>query len=529
MTATLQLAPQDTLPGIISRWRAADPAAAGRVLLVVPPPLSLSAVDLSLLRREAAARGCDIALLTANAGLRARAAEAGISTFRSRGWAERVRWRPARADRRAGRPAGEATAVAPYGAGLYARRSPSGFRPASFLRAFVSRPSPWWTDLGLAAALLLIFGGLLYALATVIPAATITLVPAAEPIEVTVPLTAIQDVAADPQLGIVPAYPLSTQVTGEGKIATTGRRYEAAAKARGNVVLINQTARAVTAPSGTVVATATGNNVRFVTTADAPLAPNGRATVPVEAILPGPSGNVRAGTITHIEGSLSLSVLVANDAALAGGTLAQVGVVTQADKEKLQAQLFEELRQKALERLNERLAPGTFIPPDSVTYLTLSPTFTPFEGEAAPELSLSMSVQAVGLVADATAGNKVALARLQGAMPPGTRLISDTVRYIPGSVNVVDGRTIRFSTTAEGTLLRGVDTEAVRSAVLGMTPEAATAALAERFALARRPQISLGPDWLPYIVPTNVPALPWRVRVIVDWDRAAQIATAESR
>ena len=58
----------------------------------------------------------------------------------------------------------------------------------------------------------------------------------------------------------------------------------------------------------------------------------------------------------------------------------------------------------------------------------------------------------------------------------------------------------------------------------GMTHEEARLALADRFALARPPEIRLGPDWLPMVVPTHLPVIPWRIRVHVDWDTAAVLA-----
>ncbi len=522
MVETVTLTQQDTLPSILACLRVVQ---ADRLLFVVPSKLSLDSVDLHVLRREAAACGVGVALLTSNAGLRRRAAEAGISSFRARSWAERARWRkPQATDRPRTRPIGSAEALAPAGPSLFAPKSPSGFRPATFLRAFVRRPSPWWAELGLALVLIALFGGLLYALAAVIPEAVITVTPVAEPIQVTMPLRAVQDAIADAEAGVVPARALSAQVQGEGKLPTTGRRYEPSAKAAGNVVLINRTARDVIVPIGTIVSTATGNNVRFATIKEAPLAANGRATVPVEAVLAGPSGNVRAGTITRVEGSLSLSLLVANDANFSGGGVAQVGVVTDDDKEKLQALVFEQLKGKVLERLNERVEAGSFIPPDSVVYSALSPTFTPFVGEISPDLYLNMSVQAVGLMVDARAGNELALARLRQEMPPGSRLISETITYIPGSVVVEDAHTVNFTIIAEGTLLRGVDSDAVRSAVVGLKPEQAAALLADRFSLAQAPVIHLGPDWLPYVVPTDLPLLPWRIRVVTDWDGAARVA-----
>jgi hypothetical protein len=57
-----------------------------------------------------------------------------------------------------------------------------------------------------------------------------------------------------------------------------------------------------------------------------------------------------------------------------------------------------------------------------------------------------------------------------------------------------------------------------------MDPGEAASLLQERYQLATRPEIELGPDWLPYIVPVNLPVLPWRIRVEVDWDGAAKLA-----
>lgn len=522
MTTTLPVTAQDTLASLLAKLRMAP---AGRVLFIVPAELALDAVALRALRREASLARLDLALVTSDPGLRARAGREGISTFRDVAYAEAARWRRLRRERRLPiRPTTPAETVAPLPAGLYSKQSPSGFRPAAFLRAFVRQPSSWWAVLGLTLSLAVLFGGLLYGLATFIPAATITLAPAAERIEVTVPLRAVQDAGVDLAAGIVPAQALSVQVTGDARTETTGRRNEPAGKAKGRVVFINRTTREVNIPIGTTVATGTGNNARFVTTAELSLVPGGRAPAPVEALLPGPSGNVRAGTVTRVEGALGLSLLVANEAGFSGGTTSQVGIVTEEDKVRLEGQLFAALKQQALERLNERARGQRYIPAESVSYLELSPTFTPFVGEVSPELYLSMSVQAVGLAVDMASGNAAALAKLQTAMPPGTRLISDTVQYTPSAVVLEDARTLAFSVTAQGTLLRGVDAAAVRSSVAGLTIDEAEQALTARFALARSPEIRLGPDWLPYIVPVKLPTLPWRIRVIVDWDAGAQLA-----
>jgi hypothetical protein len=521
-TEVIELTAQNTLAGALSKLRTAE---VDRVLLAAQSGSSLSAVDLRIIRREAAALGMSVALLTSSVHLRRLAAQEGISSFRSRRWAEKVRWHRPRNNAPPPRPpVGSAQPVTPYGPGLFDKRSPSGFRPFAFRRSFVRQHSSWWGTLGLALFLMAILLGLLLALSAVIPSATITVTPSSEPIQVTVNLKAVQDSVLDVEAGIVPARALSAQVSGEARMPTTGRSLEPDKKASGKVMLINRLAAPVTVPSGTIVSTATGNNAQFTTQEEVPLAPNGRAIVTVVAVLPGPSGNVRAGTITRVEGPLALSVLVANEAPTSGGTLAKVGVVTEDDQKLLEGQLFERLKQQAFEKLMERVETGSFIPPESVEYLAMSPTFTPFVGEVSPDLSLSMSAQAVGLAVDSGAGSETALGRLQEAMPPGTRLISDTIRFIPGSVTVEDPQTVSFDITSEGRLLRPVDTRAIRTTVLGMDPDEAANLLEERYQLASRPDISLGPDWLPYIIPINLPVLPWRIRVDVDWDGAAKLA-----
>jgi len=496
-----------------------------RILFVLPAGAQLDMAALRVIRREAATRGVGVALVTEHPGTRMAAAREGVSTFRDAARAESARWRRLtfpRSPRRSS-PSG-AEVIAPLPPGLFQKASPSGFRPLSFVRSFARRRSPWWGSLLLVVALCLLMGGLLFALSIVVPDAAITMTPGAEPIEATVRLRAVSGAVADLDEGVVPAQTVSTQVSGEARTQTTGRRSEPATKAGGRVVFINMTSRQITIPQGTIVSTATGNNVQYLTVGPVDLAPGGRASAAVQALLPGPNGNARAGTVTRVEGPLSLSIAVSNEAGFAGGTTAPQPVVTEEDKTRLQAELLEELKNQALEKLLERDAKGSFISPDSISVLPLSPAFTPFVGEVSDELFLSMSVQAVGLAVDQAEANAAALAALQAAMPPATRLISDTVRFSLGPVAAAEDGSISFSVTAAGTLLRSADTGAVRRLVSGMTPEAASTVLQEQFALADAPGIRLGPDWLPYVVPSNLPSLPWRIRVMIDWDAAAQLA-----
>ncbi len=479
-----------------------------------------------MLRREAEAGGTQFALVTEQPAQRDTANEASIQTFRSIASAEGARWSAPRRLRvlPPAPQAGDAVGSPPAEPGLFNRRSPSGFRAPAFLRSFVRLSNPWFSTIGLAAVVVALMALLVISLAVLVPSATVTVVPASEPIQVTIELQAIRDAGVDRATGTLPARGLSVQVTGEGRLASTGRRQEPSGRARGTVVLQNRGARELAVPAGTIVATGTGDNVRFGTTAPGKVPANGSAAVPIEALLPGPTGLVKAGTINRVEGALATLLMAGNDAATAGGTTKEVAVVLEEDKDRLEAQLIEELKRRAMDRLSEKLEPGQFVPPESVAFTAMSPTFSPFVGDASPELHLSMTVQAVGMAVNTQAGNETALARLREAMPPGSRLVADSVRYIPGSVRMENQDTIGFSMTAIGTLLRPVDAAEVRQAVAGLTPARASAALSSRMTLAAPPRIKLGPDWLPLVEPTNVSGLKWRVRVVTDWNAAAAAA-----
>lgn len=513
---------EDALAGIVAALRAAPRGE--RVLFVLPAGVHIDAAASRLIRREAVGQGVEIAFVTTHAGSRMALGRDGISTFRETWRAERSRWHRVTQPAPSRRRPPDADVVLPPGPGVFQKPSPSGFRPFEFVRSFARPASPWWQTLLLILALAGLLAALVYSVAAVIPAAEIVVTPDAGPIQATVQVSASPNAQTDAAAAVVPAQTVSVQVSGDARTKTTGKRSEPSGKARGRVVFINMTNRALTIPQGTIVSTATGNNVQFGALAATDLGPNGRATAQVEALLAGPDGNARAGTVTRVEGPLSLSVAVSNDAGFGGGTMAPQPVVTEDDKTRLQAQLFEELKQQAYDKLVERGGAGTFISPESIDYLAMSPSFTPFVGEVSEDLFLSMSVQAVGLAVDQSEANQVALAELQEVMPAGTRLISDTIRFTPGAVASSADGSVSLTVTAQGTILKPVDTAAIRNAVLGMDPEQAADVLEQRFALARAPVITRGPDWLPYVIPLNLPSLPWRIRVIVDWDEAARLA-----
>ncbi len=183
----------DDLAGILAALRVTPRGE--RVLFVLSGRLRIDAPAARVIRLEAARQGVGVAFVTSQSGSRRALGREGISTFRDATRAERARWHrvslPAPSRRRPPDP----EVVVPPGAGVFQKRSPSGFQPFQYVRSFARRPSPWWQTLGMVLALGALLAGLLYALMAVIPGAEIVVTPASEPIQASVQLKAVPDAA----------------------------------------------------------------------------------------------------------------------------------------------------------------------------------------------------------------------------------------------------------------------------------------------------------------------------------------------
>ncbi|HUW95760.1 MAG TPA: baseplate J/gp47 family protein, partial [Anaerolineae bacterium] len=326
------LNPDDTFAVIRERLRAAQ---GDRIVLVVPkecPGLD-SLVDLKLLARQIAALDKEVALVSTRRELRELARSLGFRTFSSTAWARRTKW-PLRK---------------------------KGLQPAartSMTRESLARSIPTPVASGavgvggmvvLAAAFvgMLAFMGLL--VVVFVPTAKVTLLPVVYPVSTTLTVVASPDLEAIDFVNVrVPARRAELEVVGSDEIATTALRDEPDARATGEVVLTNRRSEATTVMSDTVVTTSGGTTVRFRTTEEVTLPPGvgGRARAPIEAIEPGPTGNVAAYSINRVEGAMDRQVNVINVAPTEGGGMSQVAYVTAADKDQLRESSLHKLKEE---------------------------------------------------------------------------------------------------------------------------------------------------------------------------------------
>jgi len=508
--AVIEVPAEATLASIQTRL---EQMQAPRVALYLPQGCRAlsNPVQFAALRRTAARLGLSLALVTRDPRLRSLSKLGGLPAFGSVAAAERARLN--------GR-IGPATVVGlPNLAILNGRKRAMQGRghPA---RAGVARRRGvprWLANVGLFMFLLGMVAVVGLAMLLLVPFAEVTLIPAREPLTAVVPITA--DLAiTQPDFGarLIPARRVAVDVEGTGEIATSGRRNAPADRAKGKVVFINRRAQEVVVPLGTIVGTSTGDNVRFRTTITAtlPAVLGGTAEAEIEAVDPGPRGNVRPFTINNVEGPLGLLVRVVNEAPTAGGTLSEVPVVTQADKDRLREATERQLQQAAYVRLSEILQAGEFVPPATVGTVILSETFDRFAGEAAPVLRVKLRVRARGLAVDGGSARAIAQSALANLVPPEGRLLAEGLSIQPGPVTSASAERVQFTMNASGFAVRRVDTWRVRRLLYGLAIQDAGPVLERHLALQASPVISVGPDW--YVERFGLmPLLPWRIRVQV--------------
>jgi hypothetical protein len=370
----------------------------------------------------------------------------------------------------------------------------------------------------LFAFLLALIAGLAILL---VPQATVSLVPYREVVEVTLQLRANPEVEK-PSLSdlTIPARILEAEVEQTGEIATVNKRDAPDAPATGTITFINQATSPLEILPGAVVRTATGTTVRFrtVTTATLDAAVGATADAEIEALEPGPVGNVDAATITEVETSaLRGKVRVINEQPTQGGGVKQVGVVTRADMDRLKAQLFQQLQQRAFVELQGQLGEGEFLPPESMTAEIMAEVYDQFLDSEADVLHLQMRILATGTAVDRANANLLAYDALKDRIPVTYELQSEEITFSLDEENVtMDGRSVLLDVTASAPLIVEIDRGEVRSTIAGLPADEAALVLADSFSLDAPPIVEVLPDWIErWEWLDHVPYLPFRIQVVV--------------
>ena len=506
MQQVIYLEVEDDMPAVRELLEGAQ---AKRVLLVVPKGCDTlrQTVNLRILRRHAANMGLDVGLVTGDSRTRQLAKEEGFAVLSSVGRGQRRRWRGGMPRRSAAQQAAAARVD-----GLRYGRGDVGYGDKAIVWA------GRFLGIVLFAVLLLVVIGLAV---LVVPEGKVTLTPYRQPIEVNLDLRADPDAEASSLEKLtIPARIVQAQVEQTGEIATINKRDAPDAPATGTIIFVNQTAQGLEITPGVIVRSSTGTTVRFTTVTTATLEGRigARAEAKIEAVEPGPVGNVPAATITTIETpALQAKVRVTNESPTRGGGVKQVGVVTRADMDRLKAQLLQQLQERAHSELLGQLKEGEFLPEASLTTEIMAEVYDQFLDSEADTLHLQMRILASSTAVNRANANGLAYEALKDRIPAGYDLESENIEFTLDEKQArMDGRSVLVQAKAIAYLVTAVDRGQVRSVVAGLSPEEAEQVLADSFALGASPHVEVQPDWIKRFKWFNrVPWLPFRIQVIV--------------
>ncbi len=208
--------------------------------------------------------------------------------------------------------------------------------------------------------------------------------------------------AVDQANNVIPATVIETTVTGTGKISATGQK-QIGDKAKGQIIVYNKTSAPKSLSAGTTLSGPGG--LKFTLDSGVTVASQsaveggisyGKATSSVTASAIGPDSNLAAGTELSVASFGGDAVSAKIDQALAGGTSKNVTVVTADDQKRLQAQVTNDLKQKAASDLQGKLPAGNKLPPDALTVVDSKFTFNKNVNDQASEFSVNATVHYKG-------------------------------------------------------------------------------------------------------------------------------------
>ncbi len=280
----------------------------------------------------------------------------------------------------------------------------------------------------------------------------------------------------DKENGIVPARVLTDQVSGEKTKSTTGTKL-IGNKATGTVQIANGNGTAINLSAGTSLISSSG--FKFVTDNEASISGQllpgspGTATVGVTAYDIGSQYNLAKGEVFSVGNYSKALVAATSTGDFSGGSSQQISAVSKEDQAGLETDLKNELSQSARTNLLAQVSDSEVFVSDLATLDTVSENFDNKVGDQADSLKLSLRLSATGLAADKNQLLDYAKGVLGSKAPAGYSLSSDQIDFKFTFVSEEDGK-YTYNAVVGGNFLPDVDTEKIKSIILGKTASVAT-------------------------------------------------------
>jgi hypothetical protein len=464
---------------------------AQRALLVWPGKGRVlnSRLDLTLLQGHAQALGVQLALVTRERELAGYARQLGIPVFDNLRQANRPVWRKPR--------------HAPQRPDLSQRRTRADL--AAERSAWVADErtlTPWQR--------LAVFGvGLLAVVALLIfftPGAQVTIQPAIQTQALTLDLTADLDATSPSLSGSLPARLLTVTVTGQQSAPSTGAVNQPERPAGGMVQLINLSDRALTVPAGTVLFSAGDPPVRFVTRQNVELdgQTGASASVTVQALASGKTGNLPAGSIQSVEGPLGFDLRVEQTERMSGGSERSSRGPSAADYAALEQQLRADLAADAQLLLEGQVGDFEWLLPGSLQVSrVLEQSQEPAVGQPGDRAALTMRVEVSGWVVSTQHIEAIAGAGFAANQPAATAPVSGSLQYQIAGPVTLDGRQARLEVRAERKLMPQWSAEGLKRRLTGARVSDVPRLLEQELGPGSGGQVQVFPAWwqrMPFLI-----------------------------
>ena len=483
----VELQTQDDLASIGHRL---DQVEGERIALVIPWDMQFLSrrLDFDLLRREVGRRQLKVAIVSTDFERRGLAHRCSVPAFARISDAESAqKWR--------------ARPVEPMGSpprhwwDVDVDLQP---RPPSRLLRLLP---PWFSWIKLTVRLLIFLLALVVIIVSayvIVPSGSVTLVPASQEFVTIVPVsTDLEIEEVDHAAGLIPARKIGDYFESSIEVETTGIMNLVTGRATGEVEFTNLLVQDYVVPRGTIVRTSsTSYPIRFRTTADVVVPAAGRVLAPIEALEDG-VGNVGAFQINVVEGVAASAVAVINPQATSGAEPREARVVTQADYDRGQALLMQQLLGQAYDGLSENyLEPSEILLRQSLRVESMPKlAYDRFVTEQADRVGVNMRILVSGWTVDVDNAEAVAYVALARQIPPGYRLMNARFEMGEAAEETVGPGDFTFFVTAYGEADAMLNPGEAVSLVRGQRLDDARNRLVANLPLAKEPQITHWPDW----------------------------------
>ncbi|RJR29332.1 hypothetical protein C4564_03275 [Candidatus Microgenomates bacterium] len=306
---------------------------------------------------------------------------------------------------------------------------------------------------------------------------------------------------------IFPAEVVSVEVSGEKTKSSTGS-ITVGEKASGKVTIRNGTSVGIKLESGSVL---TGpNELKFsldeeasVSAAVSPSEP-GSVTVAIHALAIGPEYNLAQSETLSVSNYPKSEMDAVVDLDLTGGSSKEVVAVSKNDIKELEESLLDELKQEAITQIQSQLSPDMLFAREALRYDIVTQDYNHSVGEESPSVSLSMSINATGVVVSRDTMNSLARAMLESRVPAGYVLRDEQIETSFSFVEELKTGGWVFEAELGANLLPEIKPDDIAQAITGKKPEVALNYLSTMPGYSRaevriRPRIPAPFNFVPHV------------------------------